>query len=113
MTAEAAMVLPVLVVVTVALAWLVGLGVTQARVVDAAREAARSLARGESPGTATGLARRVAPPGSSVSVGASGDVVTARVVTRVSGPSGLFGALSVALHGEAVAAREPGTGGTS
>ncbi len=40
--------LPVLVLVTAALAWLVALGVAQVRVVDAARETARAIARGES-----------------------------------------------------------------
>ncbi|MCW2756740.1 MAG: hypothetical protein JWO46_486 [Nocardioidaceae bacterium] len=111
MTAEAATALPVLVVVAVALAWLVGLGVTQVRAVDAAREAARSLARGESAGTATSLARRVATPGSVVRVSPAGQEVTVRVTSHVRGPGWLLGGLpSVDLHGEAVAAREPGTG---
>ena len=46
-TAEAAMVLPVLVALTAALAWVVTLGIAQVRLVDAAREAARLAARDE------------------------------------------------------------------
>lgn len=108
MTAEAAVVLPVLVLVTVALAWLVSLGVAQARVVDASREAARALARGESRGTAVALARRVAPGGASVSTDASSTTVTSTVVAPVEGPGGVFAAFpTVRVRAEAVAAREP------
>ncbi len=42
-TAETVMVLPLLVAVALGLAWLVSLGATQVRVVDAAREVARSV----------------------------------------------------------------------
>jgi len=50
-TAETALVLPVLVCVAVGLAWLVVLGAAQVRCVDAAREVARLSARGESAAT--------------------------------------------------------------
>ncbi|WP_229660825.1 TadE family type IV pilus minor pilin [Marmoricola endophyticus] len=109
-TAEAAVVLPVLVLVTVALAWLVSLGVAQVRVVDASREAARALARGESQGTAVALARRVAPGGASVRTDATGTTVRSVVVAPVRGPGGVFGALpTVRVRAEAVALKELGT----
>ncbi len=49
-TAELAMVLPLLVIVTAALAWLLGVGADQLRIVDATREVARALARGDDQG---------------------------------------------------------------
>lgn len=82
-TAEAAVVLPVLLVV--AGAGLAGLsvGVDQIRCVDAARVGARSAARGDGPGVATSVAARSAPAGSSVTVAVSGPEVTVTVgVTR-------------------------------
>lgn len=107
-TAEAAMALPVLVLFTLAMAWLVALGVTQVRALDAAREVARAAARSDSAGTATALGRRVAPPGSRVSVDVGRDLVVARVSAPVRGPGGLFGALGAhTVEAEAVAATEP------
>ena len=47
-TAETAIVLPFVVLVAVVLTWVVSLGATQMRVNDAARDAARMLARGQS-----------------------------------------------------------------
>lgn len=93
-TAEAAVVLPVLAVVTVALAWMVSIGVVQARAQDAAREAARVVARGESPGVGSALARRVAVDGSRVQISAGGREVEVTVRSPVRGPGGLFRVLA-------------------
>lgn len=107
-TAEAAMALPVLVLFTLAMAWLVSLGVTQVRALDAAREVARVAARADSTAEAVALGRRVAPAGSRVSVQVGSDVVVARVAVPVRGPGGLLGALgSHTVRAEAVAAAEP------
>ena len=107
-TAEAAMALPVLVLFTLAMAWLVSLGVTQVRALDAAREVARVAARADSSAEAVSIGRRVAPPGSRVSVEVGSDVVVARVAVPVRGPGGLFGALGAhTVRAEAVAAAEP------
>ena len=96
-TAELAMALPLLVAVTIGLVWLLAVGAAQVRAVDAARETARAVARGE----------RVAPDGSRVSVHDDGTEVTAVVVGRVSGPGGLVSRLpSVTVSAEAVAATE-------
>jgi hypothetical protein len=87
-TAETALVLPVLLALAVGLVWLVSLGITQARCLDAAREAARALARDEPAGVALALARRSAPPGARVSFRRDGSVavVTVRVSARPPGP---------------------------
>jgi hypothetical protein len=106
-TAETVMVLPVLVAVALGLAWLLTLAATQVRVVDAAREVARSVARDDSRSTAVALGRRVAPRGSTIAVRQRGDTVVVQVRSEVRGPRGLFTFLpAVAVDAEAVAARE-------
>jgi hypothetical protein len=103
------MVLPVLVAVTLGLAWLVGLAATQVRVVDAARETARAVARDDSRASAVALGHRVAPDGSRISVRDDGETVVVRVRARVQGPQGLFRFFpGVQVDAEAVAAKEPG-----
>ena len=92
-TAELATGLPLLLALTVGLAWLVGVGSAQVRAVDAAREAARAVARGDSEAEAVGLARAVAPSGARVSVVTEGGRVVVRVRASVHGPGGLFEAL--------------------
>lgn len=107
-TAEAAMALPVLVLFTLAMAWLVSLGVTQVRALDAAREVARAAARSDSPADAVALGRRVAPAGSRISVDVGAELVVVRVSAPVRAPGGLFGALgSHTVQARAVAATEP------
>ena len=106
-TAETVMVLPVLVVLTLALAWLLSLASAQVRVVDAAREVARAVARDDSRESALTLGRRVAPRDSRFTVRQRGDTVVVRVRARVQGPRGLLGFLPAAhVEAEAVAARE-------
>lgn len=108
-TAEAAVVLPILAVFTVGLAWLVSLGVAQIRVQDAARETARVVARGDSSAIGTALARRVAPPGAGVLVSRQQDTVVVTVRAPVQGPGGFFAFLpELDVHAQAVAAVEGG-----
>jgi len=108
-TAETAVVLPVLVLLGIALAWLVSLGTSQVRVVDGAREAARAIARGEEVGTAVELGRRVAPAGAEFQVVTEEGVVRVRVTAQVRGPGGLLDLLpGFDARAEAVAALEPG-----
>lgn len=104
-TAEAALVLPVLVVLLT-----VGLGAVtavtaQLRCVDAAREAARAASRGEPTSTATGLAMQAAPAGASVVIDATSDRITVTVRAEVPLAAGLLPA--VAVEGTAVALPEP------
>jgi hypothetical protein len=101
------MVLPLLAALALGLAWLLSLAATQVRVVDAAREVARAVARDESRAAAVGLGRRVAPRGSAVAVRDEGDTVVVRVRYSVEGPRGLFAFLpDVEVEAEAVAAKE-------
>lgn len=106
-TAETAMVLPVLVAFVMGLIWLVSLGVAQLQVVDAARETARAIARDEAPAVATKLGRRIAPEGADIDVEDRGDTVVVDVSVQVRGPGGLFGFLpGIEVDAQAVTAKE-------
>ncbi|MCW2815394.1 MAG: hypothetical protein JWN84_2849 [Nocardioides sp.] len=106
-TAELAMALPLLLGVTVGLVWLLSVGAAQVRTVDAAREAARALARGDDVGAAVSAGEQVVPPGGRVTVATAGDRVVATARAEVDGPGGLFGFLpSVTVRAEAVALAE-------
>ncbi|MDQ2836294.1 MAG: pilus assembly protein [Actinomycetota bacterium] len=114
-TAETAMVLPVLVVL--ALAGVAAIGVAQARIrcADAAREAARSIARGDS-GSSDRLARAAAGRPVSLSSGAVGGdtAVTVRVSLRPLSwlpPITVTETAVVATEPEAGSGAEPGGGG--
>lgn len=74
---------------------------TQVRCVDAAREAARLVARGDE-GRAVGSARRIGPPDATVVVRREGDFV----VASVSAQSRLL--LGIRLGATAIAVLEPG-----
>ncbi len=107
-TAETAVALPLIAIFTVSMAWLVSVGITQVRALDAARETARAAARSEGPGQALALGRRVAPAGSRISVGHSGHTVVVSVDSPVTGPAGLFGHWAAfRVNAVAVAAQEP------
>ncbi|MCP3421980.1 TadE family protein [Nocardioides pinisoli] len=106
-TAELAIGIPLLVALTAGLVWMLAVGAAQVRVVDASREAARAVARGDDVTSAQGVALRIAPEGARVrvEVGATDVVVTTSV--RVSGPGGLLGALpGVTVTADAVAVVE-------
>jgi Flp pilus assembly protein TadG len=110
-TAELALVLPILVAVTIGLVWLLSVGVAQVRTVDAARETARAVARGDDIGEAVARGQQVAPEGSRVTVTTADGQVVATATGRVAGPGGLFDFLpGVEVRAEAVAADEE-TGG--
>lgn len=107
-TAELALGIPLLCAVTLGLVWLLSVGVAQIRTVDAAREAARAVARGDDPISAVAAGQRVAPDGVAVTVATEGDRVVARASGQVEGPGGLFSFLpGVSLGSEAVAVLEP------
>ena len=106
-TAELAMVLPLLVAVALGLVWLLAVGAAQVRCVDAARETARALARGDDQASALARGRQVAPEGSRIAISRGGGEVRVTVDGRVEGPAGLFTRLpSPRLHAEAVALDE-------
>lgn len=103
--------LPVLVILTAALAWLVTVGVVQVQVIDAARESARELARSESRDESIAAGRRVAPSGARFEIATGARTVSVRVSAEVRGPGGVFAGLlpPYTAHATAVAAREPGS----
>ena len=106
-TAELALALPLLLALTAGLVWLLAVAVAQVRTVDAAREAARAVARGDDAGAAVALGERGAPQGVRLSVTRSGERVVVRARGRMSGPGGLLGVIPGAtLHAEAVAIAE-------
>ncbi|HMT32140.1 MAG TPA: TadE family type IV pilus minor pilin [Dermatophilaceae bacterium] len=80
-TVEVAVVMPVVVALLAVCLGALSLGVDRVRCVDAARLAARSLARGDDSGVAVSLARTAAPPGANVGVSSSGDRVTVTVTS--------------------------------
>jgi len=101
------MMLPLLVLTTLALVWLLSLAAAQTRVVDAAREVARAVARDEPRAGAVDLGRRIAPPGSHIRVRTGDGRVVVGVVAEVRGPGGLFRFTpGVTVDAEAVAALE-------
>lgn len=106
-TAEIATVLPFLVLVTLAFAWMITLGISQVRCLDAAREAARVAARGDGTAAAVTIATRVAPSGADVSVHEGNGLVVVAVTVRAAPPVPLFGnVLAVRLVASATAATE-------
>ncbi|HET6698086.1 MAG TPA: TadE family type IV pilus minor pilin [Nocardioidaceae bacterium] len=109
-TAEAAVVLPVLVAVVLGLVWLVSLGATQVRVVDAARETARAMARDDPTAQAIALGKQVAPDGARIDVQRGEGTVRVVVTAEVRGPGGIFGFLpGLSVDSASVAATEQQT----
>jgi Flp pilus assembly protein TadG len=106
-TAETAVVLPILLMFVGTLVWLVSVGIDQARCADAAREAARSLARDDPIEQALSLARESAPDGAQIEVERSDGIVTVTVGMSSKPAGGLLGGLvSVHLDASAVSAAE-------
>lgn len=104
-TVEAALSLfTVVLILAMALAG-IGCAVAQVRCVDAAREVARLLARGDNAGAATALAQ-TGPSGASMSTHVGPEMVSVTVRARPVG--GLLP--GVQLSATAVAAMEPGVG---
>ncbi len=106
-TAELALTLPLLVAVTLGLVWLLSVGTAQVRVVDAARETARAVARGDDLAAAVSTGERVAPPSAEVTVSSGDGLVTVVVAATVEGPGGVFAFLpGVQVRAEAAALAE-------
>ena len=106
-TAETAVVLPVLLLVLAGAVAAVTVVGAQLRCVDAAREGARAAARGEDTALVTALAGRAAPDGARTTVAVDGVTVTVTVTAEVA-PLGPV-PLRVPVSASAVAQREPGT----
>ncbi len=102
MTAESAVVLPVLVVFTMALVWGLLVMAAQIQCVDAARTGARAAARQDPAAAVLEVTRATAPRGAEVTISREGDQVRVVVVAK---PPALRG-LPFEVREEAVAAAE-------
>ncbi|MEU3949013.1 TadE family type IV pilus minor pilin [Streptomyces sp. NPDC029526] len=105
-TAEAAVVLPVLVLFVTALVWALLVVAAQIECVDAARAGARAAARQEPPGKVVEVAREAAPADAKVTVSREPEHV--RVVVEARPP--LLHGLPFDIREEAVAAVEESVG---
>lgn len=106
-TAELAVIAPFGVAFALLLLWVVSLGVTQVRIVDASREAARMVARGDSVAEATSAAKHDAPKGARVEVHSAKGFVTVTVTARSGVPLPFFAGVGARrLMATAVAADE-------
>ena len=108
-TAETAVVLPVLLLVLAGAVAVVTVVGAHLRCVDAAREGARAAARGEDVVTVTEIVGRAAPRGADATVEVGEDEVRVTVTARIA-PLGPV-PLGVTVSAEAVALREPGEHG--
>lgn len=102
---ELALATPLLVILSVSLAWVIALGAAQARANDAAREAARIVARGESNAAAESAARQILGP-ATVAVNTSPDQVRVHVSRRFSGPGPVLSRLGFTVTADAVTVME-------
>ncbi|MEU6139962.1 TadE family type IV pilus minor pilin [Streptomyces sp. NPDC047081] len=105
-TAESAVVLPVLVMFATALVWGLLVVAAQIQCVDAARTGARAAARQDPADAVVEATRRAAPRGAEVTVSREGDQVRVTVTAR---PPALR-ALPFEVREEAVAAAEETVG---
>ena len=108
-TAETAVVLPVLLLVLAGAVAAVTVVGAQLRCVDAAREGARAASRGDDVAAVRALVLRAAPDGMAVSVAHDGADVRVVVSGRVPALGPI--PLDVEVSAEAVARLEPGVGG--
>jgi Flp pilus assembly protein TadG len=103
-TAELALGIPLLVALTAGLVWMLAVGAAQVRVIDASREAARAVARGDDVAAAEAVAMRIAPDDARVRVEVGETQVVVTTSARIAGPGGLLAALpGVTVSAEAVA----------
>jgi Flp pilus assembly protein TadG len=103
-TAELALGIPLLVALTAGLVWMLAVGAAQVRVIDASREAARAVARGDDVSAAESTALRIAPDDARVRIDLGDGQVTVTTTARVTGPGGLLASLAgVTLSADAVA----------
>jgi hypothetical protein len=102
-TAEAAIVLPIIAAFALTLMWMLTVGIAKVETVDAARDAARAIARGDDPAAVVAAAARIAPPDAVITIDEGVDgLVTVTVAVDVQPPGWLVAPLpSVTLGSEA------------
>ncbi len=92
-TAETAVVLPVLALLLAVALWAIAVAAAHVRVVDAARDGARAAARGETDDAVVAAVEAAAPPGADVDVRRAGGSVTVIVRARIGPATGVAGPL--------------------
>ena len=103
-TAETAVLLPVLLIVLAAAISVLACVAAQLRCVDAARAAARVAARGDDPALVRTTGERLAPAGAAITLRSAGDTVEVVVTAQVRPFGQALGALpAVSVSGRAVA----------
>lgn len=107
-TAEIAVALPALVLVTSAALWGVTIAAAQLACIDAVRSGARAAARGEPLSAVRAVVSGAVPAGATVAVHRDGDLTRVEVSSPVQAP-GFTGLPSVTLRARALAATEPGS----
>ena len=109
-TAEVAILLPVLVGVMILGLSMVGVVTANIRCIDAARDAARATARGEPLASAEDLGQRAAPPDSTITITQQDAEVHVLVTSKphLSLPV-VGGLLEIPVRAEATVQTEPGT----
>lgn len=105
MIAETAIAIPCLLAIAMALLWALGIGTTTLALSDAAGQAARAAARGESAAVVAGLAAQAAPR-AEVAVQQTHSLVNVVLTQRVSVPLPLLEGFAITIRRSATAARE-------
>ncbi|GAA2257780.1 hypothetical protein GCM10010402_11470 [Actinomadura luteofluorescens] len=106
-TAEIAVALPSLVLITAIALWGVRAASVQVACTDAARSGARAAARGESLTAVRELVERGVPKGAAVQVHRDGAVVRVDVAAPVA-PAAAIGLPAITVHAHTAAETEPG-----
>lgn len=107
-TAEVAVVLPVLLAMLVFGVWMAGVVIENIRCIDAARDVARAVARGEPPQSAQQLVRRTAPVGATFSITRDGSDIQVTVAADVTPHWPLLAKLPpIKVKGQATIQPEP------
>lgn len=108
-TAETAIIIPLVALFALVLIWMVVTVTAHVQVVDAARDGARAIARGEDEQAAVEQAIRTAPDEAEVRVADQGDAVTVVVEVDARGPGWLLVPLpAVHLESQATVGNEDG-----
>lgn len=106
-TAEIATIAPFGVAFAFLLLWIVSLGLTQVRLVDASREGARLVARGESVEAAKLAAKKLSPDGAKITVTTGDRLVTVTVQAKSAMPVPFFSGIGAReMESSSVAAEE-------
>jgi len=111
-TAEVAIALPVLLSLLFIAIWSIGVVMTNIRCIDAARDVARAVARGESLEAAQAIGRRTAPSNATIDIKRTGPDIHVTVTARPHTKAPLLAALPAApVTAEATLQSEPGIKG--